>query len=155
MQALSRKSQPQKLVWSGRKEIIGALISPIRGRTRWQSRRCGASRFWCIKSERSLPRISSPSEPRTPKLSAFLSLRSLSLSFLQPLVLAASPFCRRWWKTEKLTLILIHLKPQNVSWFGLSRRITANYSDWWSRVLLQQKHHETIRIEIGVLRLYL
>lgn len=78
MQALSRQSEPQKLVWSGWKEIIGGLISPIRGRNRWQSRQCGASRFWCIKSGSSLPRISSPSMLRTPELSAFLSLLSLT-----------------------------------------------------------------------------
>lgn len=83
MQALSRRREPQKPVWSGWKEIIGGLISPIRGRNRWQSRRCGASRFWCIKSGSSLPRISSLSTLRTPKLSAFLSTSvSLSLSLV-------------------------------------------------------------------------
>lgn len=73
MQALSRQSEPQKLVWSGWKEIIRGLISPIQGRNRWQSRRCTVSHFWCTKSRSSLPRISSLSTLTTLELSAFLS----------------------------------------------------------------------------------
>ena len=147
MQALSRRREPQKPVWSGWKEIIGGLISPIRGRNRWQSRRCGASRFWCIKSGSSLPRISSLSTLRTPKLSAFLSTSvslSLSLSllyFLHPLVLTVSLSfslcCWGWWKTSEHTVIIIHLKPLNVSWLGLSGRIMATYSDRQSHVVVQ------------------
>lgn len=90
MQALSRQSEPQQLVWSGWKEIIGGLISPIKGRNCWQSRRCRASFFWCIKSGCSLPRISSLSTVGTLKLSAFLSLRTPSPSLSLSLTLLLS-----------------------------------------------------------------
>lgn len=47
---------------------------------------CGASCFWCIKSESSLPRISSPSTLQTPELPAFLLVLSLSLVCYTPSV---------------------------------------------------------------------
>lgn len=131
MQALSRQSEPQQLVWSGWKEIIGGLISPIKGRNCWQSRRCRASFFWCIKSGCSLPRISSLSTVGTLKLSAFLSLRtpspSLSLSLTLLLSFSHSLSCWRWWKTGMHTGIIIHLKLLNMSWFGLSGTIMGTY----------------------------
>lgn len=109
MQALSRQSGPQKLVWSGWKEIIRSFISLIRGRNRWQSRRCRVSRFWCIKSRSSLPRISSLSTLRTPELS-YIPLASVSLSlsrplshFLHPLIslsLSRSKADERLWRTQ-------------------------------------------------------
>lgn len=110
MQALSQQSGPQKLVWSGWKEIIRSFISLICGRNRWQSRRCRVSRFWCIKSRSSLPRISSLSTLRTPELS-YIPLASVSLSltlsliFLHPLVclsLSHSKADETLWRTQSL-----------------------------------------------------
>lgn len=125
MQALSQQSQSQKLVWSGWKEIIGGLISPIQGRNRWQSRRCRMSHFWCTKSRSSLPRISSLSTLTTLELSAFPSPSFHPLTHSFSLAL-------KWWKYGKHTLMIMHLKSLNVPWFGLSGRITATYSDYWN-----------------------
>lgn len=139
MQALSRQSEPQKLVRSGWKKII---VKPHLTDTRQKLLTVQAMQSVTLLMHKVWKFITPHiiTEHTEDPGALCIPLAYFPLLLFYHFIITVSPSfslcCQRWWKTGKLIVIIIHLKTLNVSWLGYSNMSRNLVRLEWTNVVI-------------------